>query len=190
MNWLAHLFLSEPCPAFRIGNVLPDLVRQSKLECLPEAYQRGIRQHRRIDAFTDTHPVVRRSILRLGPEYRRFGGILTDMFYDHFLSRAWASFSAQPLPLFTAEVYASFDDHREIIPAEAHPPLDGMKDENWLGHYGEMEGLEDTLRRIGLRFRRPVDLAAAMRVFQQEYSGLEDDFHEFFPALNRHVAEE
>ncbi|MBB5037152.1 acyl carrier protein phosphodiesterase [Prosthecobacter dejongeii] len=189
MNWLAHLFLSEPCPAFRIGNVLPDLVKQAQLVSLPEAYQRGIRQHRRIDAFTDTHPVVRRSILRLGPEYRRYGGILTDMFYDHFLSLSWASFSPQPLPLFTAEVYASFDDHREMIPAEAHPPLDGMKDENWLGNYGEMEGLADTLRRIGLRFRRPVNLAAAMKVFQQEYAGIQEDFHEFFPALTRHLAE-
>ena len=89
MNWLAHLHLSEPTSAFRLGNVLPDLVPARDLANLPEAFQRGIKCHHRIDAFTDAHPKFRQSVARLSPRFRRFGGIIVDVFYDHFLAVNW-----------------------------------------------------------------------------------------------------
>ncbi|MEI9895635.1 MAG: hypothetical protein WDN28_17535 [Chthoniobacter sp.] len=61
MNWLAHLYLSEPNAAFRLGNLLPDLASATALAGLPGEFQAGIQRHRRIDAFTDRHPVFRRS---------------------------------------------------------------------------------------------------------------------------------
>src|SRR3569833_1990969 len=112
MNWLAHLFLSEPNAEFRIGNLLPDLARPSVLAGLSADFVRGIQQHRRIDAFTDSHPIVRRSIARVGPEFRRFGGIFVDIFYDHFLSREWPNFSDMPLTEFTRDIYLGFETHR------------------------------------------------------------------------------
>src|SRR3954463_9153752 len=109
MNWLAHLFLSQPDPAFRVGNLLPDLLPISALSDLAPEILRGVRQHRRIDAFTDTHPVVRRSINRLNPPLRRFGGIVVDVFYDHFLSRDWERYSKVPLSNFIGEIYVAFE---------------------------------------------------------------------------------
>src|SRR5690348_4103786 len=100
MNWLAHLYLSEANPEFRLGNLLADIASRESLVSLPEAFQRGIAQHRRIDAFTDSHPVVRRSIQRFNPPLRRFGNILCDVFYDHFLARDWDSYSSEPLSPF------------------------------------------------------------------------------------------
>src|SRR4051812_40553745 len=150
MNWLAHLFLSEPSPAFRIGNLLPDLVGPAALSGVSPEVLRGVQQHRRIDAFTDSHPIVRRSITRVGPKFRRFGGIFADIYYDHFLSREWPSFSATPLPDFTRDVYSCFDSHRHEIPREAHVALDRMKSENWLSCYGDLHGVATTLGRIGL----------------------------------------
>lgn len=188
MNWLAHLFLSAPTPAFRIGNLLPDLVSITALVGLPPEYQRGIRQHRQIDAFTDSHPVFKRSVQRLGPHFRRLGGILMDVFYDHFLSCTWSRYSSTPLPDFTAEVYASFDTHWCEIPLDAHAPLQGMREENWLCAYGDLPNLELTLQRISCRFRRPVDLTASLPAFQEHYSDLHQDFEDFFPDLIRHLA--
>jgi acyl carrier protein phosphodiesterase len=187
VNWLSHLFLSDSHPACRIGNLLPDLVKPPALVALPADYQRGIQLHRRIDTYTDRHPIVRRSILRLGPEFRRLGGILTDMFYDHFLTRQWSAFSPQSLASFTAEVYQSFETYRMEIPKQAHPPLDSMISYDWLRTYGEIESLTHTLACMSQRFRRPVDLAAAIPVFTKEYAGFSDDFAEFFPELQRHV---
>src|SRR3954453_8270205 len=103
MNWLAHLSLSEPTPAFRIGNLLPDLAPVSTLAYLPADYRRGMQQHQRIDAFTDAPELARRSILRVHAPFRRYAAILVDMFYDPFLARAWSAWSPTPLDEFTGE---------------------------------------------------------------------------------------
>jgi acyl carrier protein phosphodiesterase len=187
MNWLAHLFLSEPSPAFRIGNLLPDLVGQAALAGVSPEVLRGVRQHRQIDAFTDSHPIVRRSITRVGPKFRRFGGIFVDIFYDHFLSREWPSFSAIALPDFTREIYSCFESHRHEIPHEAHVPLDRMKSENWLSTYGDLHGVATTLGRIGLRLRRPTLLAEGAAILEADYAGFHADFTTFFPELMSHV---
>lgn len=189
MNWLAHLYQSEPSPAFRIGNLLPDLVPASALSGLPPEFLRGVKQHRRIDAFTDAHPVVRRSISRVAPEHRRFGGILIDVFYDHFLAREWHRFSPVPLQAFAAEIYASFDCYRSEIPSEALFHLDHMREGNWLCAYREVEGISAALNRLGLRLRRPVPLENAISVLRDNYDDLHADFSVFFPELISHLGE-
>lgn len=189
MNWLAHLYLSEPNPAFRIGNLLPDLVPASALSGLSPDFLRGVKQHRRIDAFTDTHPVVRRSISRVTPDFRRFGGILIDVFYDHFLAREWQRFSSTPLPAFTSEIYASFDRYRSEIPSEALVHLERMREMNWLCAYREIDGIRVALNRLGLRLRRPVPLDNAVSVLRGNYDELYSDFSEFFPEIIEHLRE-
>jgi len=190
MNWLAHLFLSEPTPAFRIGNLLPDLVSTPALSGLPPEFLRGVQQHRRIDAFTDSHAIFRRSVARVKPEFRRFGGILIDIFYDHFLSRDWPNLSPIPLPAFVDEVYASFEIHQHEIPTEAYAHLERMKSANWLCAYGDLSGVSITLGRIGLRLRRPVPLANAISALEDDYADFQDDFAAFFPLLRSHVRTE
>ena len=187
MNWLSHLFLSEPNPAFRIGNLLPELAPISALTGLPADFLRGIEQHRRIDAFTDSHAIFRRSISRVGPEFRRYGGILVDIFYDHFLTRAWPAFCAVPLEQFTGEVYASFEIHRHEIPAEAYGHLERMKSANWLCAYGDLDGVALTLGQISGRLRKPVPLANAVSVLESDYAGFRGDFAAFFPQMISHV---
>lgn len=187
MNWLAHLYLSEPTPAFRLGNLLPDLAPMAALAHLPPEFQAGIQCHRRIDAFTDSHPVFRRSIERLGPTFRRFGGVLTDIFYDHILAREWDSFATTPLVEFAAEVYASFDAQWSHVPEEARERLQAMREADWIGSYRHIEGITEALTRIGGRLRRPTDLAASVPIFIREYEAFRADFGEFFPQLIAHV---
>src|ERR1043165_7635622 len=139
MNWLAHLHLSEPSAAFRVGNVLPDMVGARELAALPVEFQRGAKCHHRIDAFTDTHPLFRQSVARLGPGYRRFGGIIVDVLYDHFLAVNWEAHSDEPLRASVDEFYVSFDAHRKDIPTAVWPILERMREQDWLGSYGAME---------------------------------------------------
>jgi acyl carrier protein phosphodiesterase len=187
MNWLAHLYLSEPTPAFRLGNLLPDLASAAELVHLPPEYQAGIRCHRRIDAFTDAHPIFRRSIARLGPPFRRFGGVLVDIFYDHVLAREWPSFATTPLPEFAAEVYASFDAQWSQVPVDARDRLQAMREADWICSYRDVAGITEALTRIGARLRRPTDLAASIPILEREYQGFRADFEEFFPQLIAHV---
>lgn len=188
MNWLAHLYLSEPSPAFRLGNLFPDLLSFPELASLPSEYQPGIEQHRRIDAFTDSHPVVRRSIQRIEPPLRRFGGILCDLFYDHFLANDWSAYSDEPLPDFARAVYASFDTLHGTLSPEALSRLKQMETDDWLCSYRELSGMARALERIGARFRRPVPLVHAIPLLEQHYDAFRADFQAFFPELRSHVA--
>lgn len=187
MNWLAHLFLSEAEAEFRLGNLLPDFLGLHELSALPSAFHPGIARHRMIDAFTDSHAVVRRSIRRLRRDQQRFGGIIVDLAYDHFLACHWDRFATTPLTVFTREFYGQMEAYRSLLPTEVLHAFDLMREEDWLCSYREVAGLADTLRRVGNRFRRPVNLAAAMEEIENDRDGFTADFLEFFPDLRQHV---
>ena len=188
MNWLAHLLLSESSPAFRIGNILPDMLRDRVLDTLPLSFQGGIRRHKTIDSYTDSHIVVKRSITRMNAPFRRFGGVLTDVFYDHFLTRDWNRYSEVPLDNLVKEFYDSFDSFRGTIPTEAFGALERMREQNWLGSYGDLAGIETTLHRISFRLKRPFALQEGVVELERNYDLLSADFDEFFPQLVAHVS--
>ena len=187
MNWLAHLYLSEPNPQFRVGNLLPDLTTASKLVGLPEPYQQGIRRHRQIDVFTDAHPRVRSCVSRFPKPYRRYGGILTDVYFDHFLARDWLKHSESPLSEFIGDFYCDIELCLAEVPAEVAHILRRMRDENWLASYHHIAGIGETLRRIGGRFRRPFDLSGSLPIFEEYEGAFAEDFYAFFPELSMHV---
>jgi acyl carrier protein phosphodiesterase len=187
MNWLAHLYLSEPSSAFRIGNLLPDLVTPAEWRSLPPEFVRGAECHCRIDAFTDDHPIVRQSRGRIKPALRRYSGIVVDVFYDHFLSVSWARYSRTPLADFAAMVYDGFEEHRDVLPSSAIPHLKRIREANLLCCYGNVSDLHEVLRRISGRLSKSVPLADAVADLEIHYSAFQADFNEFFAALESHV---
>ncbi len=187
MNWLAHLYLSDPSPEFRVGNLLPDLVSAAQLAGLPESFQKGIRCHRKIDRFTDAHPRVRACVSKFPKPYRRYGAILADVYFDYFLARDWAKYSAVGLPHFIHEVYGDIEICLPHVPSEAGRHLDLMRRADWLGSYDTIPGIRQILERMSRRFRRPVDLAASVPVFEEHQSSLSENFHAFFPELMEHL---
>jgi len=190
LNWLAHIYLSEPTPAFRIGNLLPDFLSPAELEHLPREFHRGMEAHRRIDAFTDAHPVVHRSMRRFEAPHRRFAGILTDVYYDHFLSRDWDHYCPVPLREFVGNFFEGFDYYHNELPLEACLRLDQIRRAGWLCCYGELENVSDVLWRMGHRFRKPCDLASSMATFEEHYEAFHADFREFFAELQEMVGME
>lgn len=188
MNWLAHLLLSEPDPEFRLGNVLADLLPPPALEHLPEGFRRGVACHRRIDRFTDAHPLVRRSWRRLdGCPQRRFAPVLVDVFYDHVLAREWDHHAPVPLARFAAEVYAAIRTCAPHLPGRVRDGLTRMGAEDWLGSYREIAGIRTALGRMDRRLRRSADLAGAVGELARQYGAFQEDFDAFFPQLRAHV---
>ncbi len=187
MNWLAHLYLSDANAQFRVGNILPDLTSGARLAGLPEPFQKGIRRHRQIDRFTDAHPRVKSCVARFPSPYRRYGSILTDVYFDHFLARDWSTYSVMPLPHFIGEVYRDIASCVPEIPPDAALPLHFMMKEDWLGSYHHIGGVSGILSRMSRRLRRPFDLASSVPIFQKHESDFRDDFHAFFPELIAHV---
>lgn len=187
MNWLAHLYLSEPDTAFRVGNLLPDWLPPQELLTLPEEFQRGIQRHRHIDEFTDRHPVFRRSVARFERPFRRYGAVLTDVFYDHFLALHWEQHCSASLKDFVHEFYASVDSLRSHIPPQAWEVLEHMRMADWLCSYQEVDGIATTLWRMSQRLRFPFDLSASVKVLEQHYTGFQEDFEAFFPAIQKEL---
>ncbi len=189
MNWLAHLYLSEDDAAARIGNLLPDFGPPAMFVSLPTGFQRGIKQHRGIDAFTDAHPIFRQSRQRVDPPFRRFGGILTDLIYDHFLARDWAIYSSQSLSEFTQGVYKSFEHFRNEFPPQIVGYFEQMREADWLFSYRELSGTFVAMNRLGLRLRRPLDFSPCEAILERNYEMLYSDFKAFFPELQNHAAQ-
>jgi acyl carrier protein phosphodiesterase len=183
VNWLAHIALSERTPAFRVGNVLADLLQITEIRQLPAAFQAGIVRHRAIDSYTDKHPVFRQSVARLDPRFRRYGFVVMDIFYDHFLSARWSEHYATPLHDFVAQFHMDVDACRSGIPVGAYTILQRMRAANWLTSYGDVEGVRLTLNRMSLRLKRPFDLGNAADELQRRYGELAQDFADFFPQI-------
>ncbi len=181
MNYLAHLLLSPPDAAFRVGNLLPDLLRLPQLEAFEGRYREGIEQHRRIDAFTDAHPLTRRSRQRLWPSFRRFSGVIVDIVYDHCLIQRWEDYHAQPVEDFLAQVRASLPPLRGDLPDKAWQRIDSLT--QWVGDYRTMADVSDAMHHIGRRLRRPVDFTGLQAELERHQTGFQEDFDLFFPDL-------
>jgi acyl carrier protein phosphodiesterase len=191
VNWLAHVFLSTPSIEFQLGNLLADIVKGEDRKTMSAEFLRGVHRHHAIDSFTDAHPVVRRSRARVSSEHRRFSGVLIDVFYDHFLSIDWQRYSTESLPSFTARFYEAAQAHPIALPEPARLALDRIIQYDLLSSYREVDGVEESLRRLSMRlakrWRRSFALEASVADLVAQHEHFARDFAEFFPALRAHV---
>jgi len=80
MNWLAHVFLSQKDIEHQLGNLLTDPLKAKAWDGATDAFfHRGIKNHLRIDAFTDSHVIVSRSKKSLTPRGHSFEGCGTTV---------------------------------------------------------------------------------------------------------------
>ena len=185
MNYLGHLYLAEDTPQSLVGNLLGDFVKGAIGDAYPAAVRRGIELHRKVDAFTDSHPVFRASVRLISPARRRFAGIMIDLFYDHFLARHWLTYARSSLPAFSQKVYGALQENRDILPERLQRMLPYIIQEDWLTSYQQVSAIDRALNRLSKRFKRENPLANSAEELEANYAPLEADFHRFFPDLIR-----
>jgi len=183
MNFLAHVMLSSHDGEEMVGNLLGDFVRKGEEGAFSERVQRGIILHRRIDGFTDQHPVFIRSKRRIRPELRRYGGIAVDLFYDHFLAREFSSYHDIPLEQFADRFYRLLEEYEPQLPHRLQKIMPSMIARNWLVSYREVDTIERALSRISLRLSRPNALGETAEELRLCYNDFAADFEAFFPEL-------
>ena len=140
MNFLAHLYLSGDSDELKIGNFIADAVKGKAHEKFPAPIQKGIILHRRIDSFTDSHPIVLESCKRLWDKYRHYSPVIIDIFYDHFLAANWKNYSELQLDEFADNCYRLIENNVENLPEKIKIMLPYMKAHNWLVNYAQVEG--------------------------------------------------
>jgi acyl carrier protein phosphodiesterase len=181
--------LSPVDEKIRLGNVLADFIGRNEIALLEPEIQVGIALHRRIDKFTDSHPVVDRSKAKL-VGFQRYGNALVDVFYDHFLTTKWSHrLSVRDL---TDRLYQSIRNHEGSLPKTCNLIANRMIEQDWMNHYGTFEGLKTNLGRMEFRIQtrtgRSVDLVSSVKILEQEYKSFEIDFLEFWPELVGHTS--
>ena len=182
MNYLAHLHLGGQTPSQLLGSLYGDFVKGLLPGRFPQDIEQAIRLHRRIDAFTDAHPVTKRAMGRFPAQRRRYVGIVLDVFFDHCLARDWSQYSDVPLDAFTGKVYRVLANEPEL-PERLAMIAPRMAAHDWLGSYRDFEVVGDALAGIARRLSRPEGLAGAMQELQALYRPLSEDFSEFYPQL-------
>jgi acyl carrier protein phosphodiesterase len=183
MNFLAHLFLASDTPESLIGNLAGDFVKGALHDRFTPGIRAGIMAHRKIDAFTDSHPHVAAFRRVLIPEHGHYSRVIADVFLDHFLACHFDEFADEPLEAFLARVHATLDDHLDEMPERLREVYPWMRDQQWLIGYRDVAGIELTLARMSRRVSRRPDLAAATHHLIDSRAELEGRFFAFFPEV-------
>lgn len=193
MNWLAHFVLSPDDDRVRLGNWLPDVLERDALGAIQDPLIRqGIDLHRRIDEFTDRHPVVQAGRERLPPGIRRFAAIVLDVYWDHFLTKNFAILAEEELEGFVWRVNAGLHAHSDGLAPEIQDVLSRMDSEAWLKSYGTLDGVELTFERISRRLspraRALFQPAQAKQCLEQDYPWYQSGFEGLWRDLARETS--
>jgi len=183
MNYLAHLYLSFGNEQHAVGNLSADFIKGNKgIEDLPEGIQAGIRTHRLIDSFTDTHEVVKESKRRLYPLYSKYASVVVDIYYDHLLAQNWDKYSDESLEDFTKRNYKILKKHEAYLPPALQQRIPSMIRHNWLIGYRHMEGIATTFHYFSKRIKS-IDISQAHLQLEADFDLYNDEFNRFFPEL-------
>jgi acyl carrier protein phosphodiesterase len=185
LNFLGHLSLTPNLDEILIGNFIADAVKGNSYKNFPAAVQKGIVLHRKIDEFTDSHPSFRMSRNRLKVRHGKFSGVITDIFYDHFLAVNWEKIYSEKLESFVSRVYAFMQDYKGDLPEKFYFMLPRMIQHNWLVNYRKLEGVDRTLQGMARRTSFPSLMHEAVYDLKESYSCFEKEFAVFYEDIKR-----
>jgi acyl carrier protein phosphodiesterase len=188
VNFLAHLHLSGDNEKILIGNFIADFVKgKVALSTYEPEIKAGILLHRAIDSFTDSHPIVKESKSRLIPKYRHYSGVITDMFYDHFLANRWLDYHSTPLADYSQSIYLTLNQNSALLPEEAKRMLPFMSTHDWLVGYGTQAGMHRALSGLARRTPFESKMEEAVSDLNLCYDLYKAEFATFFPELKKYT---
>jgi len=190
MNYLAHFQLSKNNTDLIIGNYIADDVKGKAYLEYSTDIQRGIMLHRKIDSFTDTHPIVEQSKKRIRKDQGKFTPVVMDVFYDYFLAKNWTSYSNVALLEFTTAIYQTLTNNLSKLPPRSRERLPYMKKNNWLYNYQKIAGINKALSGMARRTKYANNMNQAHIILKKEEDKLQDDFNQFYPELINFVNQE
>ena len=190
MNFLSHLYLAGNSEGLILGNYIADSVKGSDFNNFSKEIQQGIILHRKIDTFTDSHPVVEQSKQRLREKYKKYAGVIVDIYYDHYLAINWNIYSDVELETFVNNIYFIINNNLSILPIKSAMFTKYMLQHNILLGYAKLEGIEKVLKGMARRTSFESNMEYAIDDLKEHFILFENEFKEFFPELKQYVDEE
>lgn len=170
-----------------VGNYLADLLKNKDLENLPIAVRQGVMLHRKIDSFTDHHPLVQHSTRLLHEKHHKYANVLMDVFYDYLLYHNWYCYAKQDFIDFKTEAYEILKNHIPLIPKSLQPRTLAMIEHDWLMSYTSEKGIHHTFEHIKKRASKPELFEGSVESLKQHFQPLNENFNLFFPDLMRFI---
>lgn len=191
MNHFAHLALAQPTVESTVGNLLGDFARGVDPASLPASIQAGLRNHRMVDRFTDSHPLVMEMKRGFSARRRRFAGIALDIYFDHLLLNHWDRFEERGLEESIAGFYQRMDEGQNMMPHDnMRRTIRRMIDHDWFGSYRDLGAVAESLDRVAGRIRFANQFGNAIEDLQRNHESIRGGFFEFYPQLQQYVEEQ
>jgi len=179
MNYLAHSFLSGNESGLIVGNFIADHLQGNHFENIPDPIVEGIKMHRSIDTFTDSHPLFKESKRLFYKDFEKYSGILVDIYFDHVLASSFTEFSKNNLQEHCDRVYRIYSNHNEHLPKGSKRFLSYVLSNNTYYAYSEIEGIETVLKHLSYRIRHGIALNDSISVFKENEKTLRENFSFF-----------
>ncbi len=190
MNYLAHSYLSYQKTDLIIGNFIADSIQGNRFEGLTEGIIKGITLHRKIDTFTDAHPVFLTSKHRFSKDFDKYSGVLMDIIYDHYLAKNFDQYSPLSLQEHANGIYEILKTNHDFLPEHAKRFYGYMTERNILFHYSSIEGIQTVLTHLSDRIRNRFELQLAIPILEANYQEIEEEFFIFFDDLQAFCKEQ
>jgi acyl carrier protein phosphodiesterase len=191
LNYLAHIFLSGNDPRLQVGNFIGDFVKGNKFNDYPLRIREGILLHRKIDSFTDSHPIVKETVVLLRPVFGRYSAIIADMYFDYFLAINFTIYhSSKSLKFFAFRFYISVLINYKHLPDRVKGFIFHFVLTNRLFKYSKLNGLKGSLEIMANYKISAINPDETINFLIENHTDLERRFHLFFPDLVKFVSEE
>ena len=188
MNYLAHIFLSENIPQRQVGNFIGDFVKGNQFKNFPAEIQRGVLLHRQIDTFTDSHPTVKETIGSMRNTFGRYSGIVSDLYFDHFLASNFSNYSETcSLNQLSLHFYIASTVNYRHLPPRVKGFIWHFITTHRLGKYATLNGLKESFQIMERHKTPAISPDLAIDFLQENYDDLGTKFHLFFPDLIQFV---
>ncbi len=182
MNFLAHLHIANHCESDLQGNLLGDFVKGDPSKQYEERLVKGIKLHRFVDSYTDTHAIMKETKSLFPKEVRRFSPIAMDMFWDHCLASNWERYHDESLRSFCHLAEEQARQQSEFpLPTRYLNLMSVMWDQRWLESYQHLGNIEYALIRISSRSPRMNELQGCFEHIENNYHQLMELFELLYP---------
>jgi acyl carrier protein phosphodiesterase len=189
VNHLAHALLAGPNDDMLLGSLLGDFWRGAPDPAWPAGVRAGVVLHRKIDVYTDSHPYVAVARSQFEAPWRRYAGILIDIYFDHVLARDWPRHAHDPLDAFSARCADLLERHTAWLPADLNRFTRYFRAHGLFAAYAQRSTIEQVLDGISRRLRHPNPLAQAGPALWALADELDAAFVRFFPDLDAYARE-
>jgi acyl carrier protein phosphodiesterase len=187
LNYISHIHIGSYTQTNLLGNFLGDFVKGSQLQHLPFEIEQGIRLHRSIDVFTDSHPLIIKLKQSFPSDLRRMAGVIIDIYFDYLLMKTWERYSNIHFNHVFTDFYQQLEQFSLPDNSYFSKLAERLTTYQWLNEYIYVETCFRAFLSIESRLNNKILFAEKAQSFLLENGDqLESSFQQFYPECLDH----